>query len=27
VQGVYRNTRQYQRLYDEQGNFRSGVPK
>jgi soluble lytic murein transglycosylase len=27
VQGVYRNARQYQRLYDEQGNFRSGVPK
>ena len=26
VQGVYRNARQYQRLYDEQGNFRSGVP-
>jgi soluble lytic murein transglycosylase len=27
VQGVYRNSRQYQRLYDEQGNFRSSVPK
>jgi soluble lytic murein transglycosylase len=27
VQGVYRNARQYQRLYDEQGNFRSSVPK
>ena len=27
VQGVYRNARQYQRLYDEQGNFRIGVPK
>ena len=27
VQGVYRNARQYQRLYDEQGNFRSGVPR
>jgi len=26
VQGVYRNARQYQRLYDEQGNFRSSVP-
>ncbi len=27
VQGVYRNARQYQRLYDENGEFRSGVPK
>jgi soluble lytic murein transglycosylase len=27
VQGVYRNARQYQRLYDEQGNFRISVPK
>lgn len=27
VQGVYRNARQYERLYDEQGNFRSGVPR
>lgn len=27
VQGVYRNARQYQRLYDEKGNFRSSVPK
>ncbi|MGH9766616.1 MAG: transglycosylase SLT domain-containing protein, partial [Blastocatellia bacterium] len=27
VQGVYRNARQYQRLYDEQGRFRSGVPE
>src|SRR5215475_5032700 len=27
VQGVYRNARQYQRLYDEQGNFRSSVPQ
>jgi soluble lytic murein transglycosylase len=27
VQGVYRNARQYQRLYDDQGNFRSSVPK
>jgi soluble lytic murein transglycosylase len=27
VQGVYRNTRQYQRLYDEQGRFRSSVPE
>jgi soluble lytic murein transglycosylase len=26
VQGVYRNMRQYQRLYDEQGRFRSNVP-
>ena len=26
VQGVYRNARQYQRLYDEQGNFKSIVP-
>lgn len=26
VQGVYRNARQYQRLYDEQGRFRSLVP-
>ena len=27
VQGVYRNSRQYQRLYDDQGNFRSTVPR
>jgi soluble lytic murein transglycosylase len=27
VQGVYRNARQYQRLYDEEGNFRSSVPQ
>ncbi|MGH9846092.1 MAG: transglycosylase SLT domain-containing protein [Blastocatellia bacterium] len=27
VQGVYRNSRQYQRLYDEQGRFRSNVPQ
>jgi soluble lytic murein transglycosylase len=27
VQGVYRNARQYQRLYDEQGRFRSVVPE
>ncbi len=27
VQGVYRNARQYQRLYDEQGRFRSSVPE
>jgi len=27
VQGVYRNARQYQRLYDDQGNFRSSVPE
>ncbi len=27
VQGVYRNARQYQRLYDEQGEFRSSVPR
>jgi soluble lytic murein transglycosylase len=27
VQGVYRNARQYQRLYDEQGRFRSIVPE
>lgn len=27
VQGVYRNSRQYQRLYDEQGKFRSIVPE
>jgi soluble lytic murein transglycosylase len=27
VQGVYRNARQYQRLYDEQGRFRSNVPE
>ena len=27
VQGVYRNARQYQRLYDEQGNFRSNIPR
>jgi soluble lytic murein transglycosylase len=26
VQGVYRNMRHYQRLYDEQGNFKSNVP-
>jgi soluble lytic murein transglycosylase len=26
VQGVYRNMRQYQRLYDEQGKFKSNVP-
>lgn len=26
VQGVWRNARQYQRLYDEQGRFRSVVP-
>jgi soluble lytic murein transglycosylase len=26
VQGVYRNARQYIRLYDEQGRFRSNVP-
>jgi soluble lytic murein transglycosylase len=26
VQGVYRNARQYQRLYDEQGRFKSSVP-
>lgn len=26
VQGVYRNARQYQRLYDDQGRFRSLVP-
>ncbi len=26
VQGVYRNMRQYQRLYDEQGKFKSTVP-
>ena len=26
VQGVYRNMRQYQRLYDEQGRFKSNVP-
>jgi soluble lytic murein transglycosylase len=26
VQGVYRNARQYQRLYDEQGHFKSSVP-
>ena len=27
VQGVWRNARQYQRLYDEQGRFRSIVPE
>ncbi len=27
VQGVYRNTRIYQRLYDEQGRFRANVPE
>ncbi len=27
VQGVYRNMRIYQRLYDEQGRFRSNVPE
>jgi soluble lytic murein transglycosylase len=27
VQGVYRNARQYERLYDEQGRFRSLVPE
>lgn len=27
VQGVYRNARQYQRLYDEQGRFRASVPE
>ncbi len=27
VQGVYRNARQYQRLYDEQGRFRGSVPE
>ncbi|HZF39853.1 MAG TPA: transglycosylase SLT domain-containing protein [Blastocatellia bacterium] len=27
VQSVYRNARQYQRLYDEQGNFRISIPK
>ena len=27
VQGVYRNARIYQRLYDEQGRFRSNVPQ
>jgi soluble lytic murein transglycosylase len=27
VQGVYRNARQYQRLYDEQGRFRSNIPE
>lgn len=27
VQGVYRNARIYQRLYDEQGRFRSNVPE
>ena len=26
VQGVYRNMRQYQRLYDEQGRFKNNVP-
>ncbi|HKX30880.1 MAG TPA: transglycosylase SLT domain-containing protein [Blastocatellia bacterium] len=27
VQGVYRNARQYQRLYDDQGRFRSTIPE
>jgi soluble lytic murein transglycosylase len=27
VQGVYRNARHYQRLYDDQGRFRSIVPQ
>lgn len=27
VQGVYRNSRQYQRLYDEKGHFRDVVPR
>jgi soluble lytic murein transglycosylase len=27
VQGVYRNARQYRRLYDEQGNFKSNIPE
>ncbi len=27
VQGVYRNARQYQRLYDEHGRFRTNVPE
>ena len=27
VQGVYRNTRIYQRLYDDQGRFRANVPE
>lgn len=27
VQGVYRNARHYQRLYDEKGQFRSNVPR
>jgi peptidoglycan lytic transglycosylase len=27
VQGVYRNARQYQRLYDDQGNFRNNIPR
>jgi soluble lytic murein transglycosylase len=27
VQGVYRNARQYQRLYDHQGRFRANVPE
>lgn len=27
VQGVYRNSRQYMRLYDEQGRFRSNIPE
>ncbi len=27
VQGVYRNARQYQRLYDQQGRFRANVPE
>lgn len=26
VQGVYRNMRQYQRLYDDQGRFKSNIP-
>jgi soluble lytic murein transglycosylase len=27
VQGVYRNARQYQRLYDEEGRFRASIPE
>ena len=27
VQGVYRNSRIYQRLYDDQGRFRANVPE
>jgi soluble lytic murein transglycosylase len=27
VQGIYRNSRQYQRLYDENGRFRPIVPR